>query len=715
MAATRPEYSTVKVDESPVLGRTSPPPNEPISAFTGSSSDYPNHNGDHPNFQDEAKQGLLGTSRPVRPRTRSLSEGVPKGFVQLLIKLMLGLCAAGLTLSLLIRLAWIPSPTNKINASLGPYIPASVRAIVGTPGHGPASPHPILPLISHAREAWSTKLSSQSTSFARASQTYKLRYKRDPPPGFDKWFAFATQGKNHTLVDEYDSLMGDLAPFRALSATELKKRTAELAQLPGISIVSIRSGVAQVHAKSGKWAPAIAFQEMINDFVRDLPDMDFAINEKPEGRVLPRRHRRILNKDYGILENPDQPIDWNDPLNNPGLAGFTAEWKGEGSTWEAFRRACGADSSARKLVDSVRSSEINGAHAGLQIQATLNSTLSRRRTIPSAFPPTREMTFNLEPDTKLDICNEPSLHTLHSAFYTDQRSIEYLYPVFSASKPAGYADILIPPHQYWTPSSEFTYEWELKRGRSHEKTDMDWSQKKADIYYRGKATKGADPAHESSYQKQRLVKMANTVPFGLPDRVLVAFDDKTAALTSTLASAETINQAVVDIAMACDPVLGECAHLRSQGYRIEAPAPLSEAWKHKFVLDLDEVGFSPKFSALMESNSAVIKSSIQREFWREWAQPWKHFIPLSSSYSELYNLGTFFNGFPAGLGNETDPIKVTELTRPSPVPSLPRNEDGTPFKADRVAEEIARAGSEWRTSHLRRADMECYVYRLMIE
>ena len=203
-----------------------------------------------------------------------------------------------------------------------------------------------------------------------------------------------------------------------------------------------------MHAKSGKWAPALAFPKMVNDFVRDLSDTDFAINEKPEGRVLPRKNRRILNKDYGILENPDQPIDWNHPANNPGLAGFTAEWKGQESTWEAFRRACGADAGARKLVESVRSSEINGAHAGLQFQSNLNSSLSRRRTIPSAFPPTREMTFNAEPDSSIDICTEPSLHTLHSAYYTDQRSIEDLYPLFSPSKPNGYADILIPPHQY---------------------------------------------------------------------------------------------------------------------------------------------------------------------------------------------------------------------------------------------------------------------------
>jgi len=244
MAAPRPEYSTVKVDESPVLGRSSPPPREPISAFTGSESDYPNHNGEHSNFQDEAKQGLLGSTSGARghARRRSSAEVLPKGAVQLLVKVITALCAVGLTLSILIRLAWIPSPTKQVNATLGPYLPASVRAIVGEPGEGPAPPHPILPLITSARQAWSDKLAAQSTTFAQASQTYKQRYKRDPPPRFDKWFAFATQGKNHTLVDEYDGLMHDLLPFRALSAQELRKRTAELAQVPGISIVSIRGG-----------------------------------------------------------------------------------------------------------------------------------------------------------------------------------------------------------------------------------------------------------------------------------------------------------------------------------------------------------------------------------------------------------------------------------------------------------------------------------------
>lgn len=192
------------------------------------------------------------------------------------------------------------SDTNKqrFKNRFKPILPASVSTFIA--GADPTTPHPIVPLLTTADQKWNSMLASQSKTFDKAVRTYRSKYGRKPPPGFDKWYAFATQGRNHTLVDEYDSLMEDLEPFRGLTPAELRRRTAELAQLPGISIVSIRNGVAQVHSKAGKWAPALAFQQMIGAFVRNLPDMDIAINEKPEGRVLPRKERRILLEDYGL-------------------------------------------------------------------------------------------------------------------------------------------------------------------------------------------------------------------------------------------------------------------------------------------------------------------------------------------------------------------------------------------------------------------------------
>lgn len=334
---------------------------------------------------------------------------------------------------------------------------------------------------------------------------------------------------------------------------------------------------------------------------------------------------RYLGVRKGIKANR-APADMTDPMITPSLRGFKADWKRDGSVWEAFRRSCPTDSPSRRLVESVRSAE-SGVGAALQVQGRVTSKLgaptTRRQSTGQAIPSARELTFNKDLDASFDICAVPSMHSLHSTFFSDQRSIEYLYPVFSPSKPAGYADILIPSHHYWTPGSEFTYEWELKRGLTKAPTDHEWSDKKSTIYWRGKVTRGADtpPGHASSFQKQRLVKMANEVSPSAR-RVLVDFDDQTAALTSISAPVTAVNKAVSDIAMACDPSLGECAYLRSLGYRVEPPAPLSEAWKHKYVLDLDEIGFSPRFLALMESKSAVVKSSVQREFWKGWVVPW---------------------------------------------------------------------------------------------
>jgi hypothetical protein len=161
--------------------------------------------------------------------------------------------------------------------------------------------HPILPLLRQARARHGKLLARQSTSLSQAAATYTARYGRKPPPGFKQWYAFARE-RNHTLVDEYDGLMLDLRPFEALSPDVLVARTQTLRQLPGVSIVSIKDGQAQVHSRSGRWAPALAFQEMIESFVRHLPDMDIAINERLEARILPELRREVKLSEWGEPE-----------------------------------------------------------------------------------------------------------------------------------------------------------------------------------------------------------------------------------------------------------------------------------------------------------------------------------------------------------------------------------------------------------------------------
>lgn len=252
------------------------------------------------------------------------------------------------------------------------------------------------------------------------------------------------------------------------------------------------------------------------------------------------------------------------------------------------------------------------------------------------------MTFLHDLESAYSFCDRPSSHHLHSTFFTDSRAIEHLYPLFSGAKPQGFADILVPTHHHWNPTTEFTYEWDLKHGRTQMPSDPHWDDKLPTLFWRGKVTRGADtpPGHMSSFQKQRLVKMisdeevseeelqkikageADPSRHGDVERVIVTLNVSTALLESVAAPAKVVDPLLFDIAMACDPAMGECAYLNSLGYHVEPPAPLSAAWKHKIVLDLDEAGFSPRFGALMESRSAVVKMSVQQEFWRDWVVPW---------------------------------------------------------------------------------------------
>lgn len=308
----RPEHFAVSLPSTtPII---SPPPSPGVSRAASPLPEFSDKYGGYggsPAYRGDESPLLASTSTSSRHRKPKTSP------IALLFILVAGMCALAGFIALLARLAIIPSPRARINHHLGPFIPASVAALIAPTADGPAPPHPILPLLTKAKSEWSSLITGQSTTFDRFSKTYKSRYGRLPPPGFDKWFAFATQGRNHTLVDEYDGLMDDLAPYRSLTPAELRRRTAELAQVPGISIVSIRNGVAQVHSKSGKWAPALAFEQMLAAFVRDLPDMDIAINEKPEGRVLPRQQKRVWMSDYGLeggdeLASSQLPLEQNE-------------------------------------------------------------------------------------------------------------------------------------------------------------------------------------------------------------------------------------------------------------------------------------------------------------------------------------------------------------------------------------------------------------------
>lgn len=83
--------------------------------------------------------------------------------------------------------------------------------------------HPIPKLMAEAEANFRNLLSRQSKTLEEAVHEYKKRYNRDPPQGFDHWWQFV-RDNDVLMVDEYDAITEDLAPFWDLPAAEVRRR-----------------------------------------------------------------------------------------------------------------------------------------------------------------------------------------------------------------------------------------------------------------------------------------------------------------------------------------------------------------------------------------------------------------------------------------------------------------------------------------------------------
>jgi hypothetical protein len=87
--------------------------------------------------------------------------------------------------------------------------------------------HPIPKLMADAEVQFRKLLSEQSHMLKAAVSEYQRRYKRNPPNSFDKWWRFAKEN-DVKVVDEYDGLVEDLAPFWEISGQEFRRRALQV-------------------------------------------------------------------------------------------------------------------------------------------------------------------------------------------------------------------------------------------------------------------------------------------------------------------------------------------------------------------------------------------------------------------------------------------------------------------------------------------------------
>ncbi|ESK85738.1 glycosyltransferase family 90 protein [Moniliophthora roreri MCA 2997] len=81
--------------------------------------------------------------------------------------------------------------------------------------------HPVETLIHRSRLLWAQKLHRQSRTLLEAVEEYRRRYAREPPLGFNKWWAYV-QEHNVQLPDEYDQIWRDVEAFWGFEARALR-------------------------------------------------------------------------------------------------------------------------------------------------------------------------------------------------------------------------------------------------------------------------------------------------------------------------------------------------------------------------------------------------------------------------------------------------------------------------------------------------------------
>ena len=105
-------------------------------------------------------------------------------------------------------------------------------------------------------------------------------------------------------------------------------------------------------------------------------------------------------------------------------------------------------------------------------------------------------------------------------------------------------------------------------------------------------------------------------------------------------------------------------------HRFDEGVFLGDHWRHKFLVDLDGMSYSGRFFAFLESDSAIIKSSVHREFYSDWLQPWYVCSSLQDTPFGLRLWALWQSGYIIYL-SRTHIRKFTTSTHSSLEPPMP--------------------------------------------
>ncbi|OCF42296.1 hypothetical protein I317_03916 [Kwoniella heveanensis CBS 569] len=512
-----------------------------------------------------------------------------------------------------------------------------------------AAPHPIYTLLKTSQRRWKEKLAKQSKTLAQAVDEYRRRYARDPPRGFERWWAYAERN-GVQLKDEYDQIHRDLEPFHAFTPNKLQALVREASSKSGMYSISC-PGI--THTKLSKVKPGSNKAKLRRPSSKCVYKVvETGLNEEGR-RVASERAEAQLE----LLE------DIEDLLEEVKVVMYSHDvpWQFVGHEYKI-------------ILANVTLSQIDDAHLGWASACAPHKPL-RETYDPDVLPDMDSLwagdkSFVWDHQATMDPCIHPTLTHLVgflSGHGKGPGPSKELYPVLAMCKTTLHADVLGVSMEAWTEDVGDDPAWEEKKDDR-----MLWRGKTTGIYFKNDV-----PWNIS--QRVNLVHQAAQISGYLPTFEVPSRESPETPvghpidLSLSQLNSELMDVGFVDEAIQCDE---EICKKVEEGYKFAGRKDWNQGNQYKYLLDIDGNGWSARFKRLMSTNSVVLKSTIFPEWYTDRIQPWVHYIPIKADLTDLYDALSFFRG-----GN------------------------------DGLAKEIAVAGKEWSKTFWRKEDMVAYQFR----
>ncbi|KAJ6610759.1 glycosyl transferase family 90-domain-containing protein [Mycena sp. CBHHK59/15] len=181
-----------------------------------------------------------------------------------------------------------------------------------------------------------------------------------------------------------------------------------------------------------------------------------------------------------------------------------------------------------------------------------------------------------------------------------------LFPLLSMTKISPcFSDIVYP--------IEYYYERSRWSGKFAYPNNVQWRDKKSQIYWRGTSSGGMIfGSNYHNFTRYKLVRLAQKHT-DLLDVEITSFADELCGSES-----ECDKKKIV------------------QEYNIIGPgAPREDEYKYKYLLDVDGMTFSGRYLGLLRSGSLVFKATVFTEYFNDWLRPYEHYIPVLPDLSDL--------------------------------------------------------------------------------